>query len=59
MHTCDGCGKKRSDLRACGDNDDIALCFICRKEGERRHIWDNELHKYVAYDDLIKDEIPF
>lgn len=37
---CDGCGKERRDVRACGkdangDPDAPALCFICRKENEK------------------------
>jgi hypothetical protein len=50
--TCDGCDKKRSDVRACGRDDNGApdapcLCFLCRKEGERKRQWSRAHGRYV------------
>jgi hypothetical protein len=41
---CDGCGKERRDVRACGrdsngDPDAPALCFLCRVEGQRNRVY--------------------
>jgi hypothetical protein len=49
---CDGCGKDRTDVKACGrdsngDPDAPDLCFICRKEGERGRFFDWKLQRYV------------
>lgn len=51
-HTCDGCGKNRRDVKACGkdsngDPDAPDLCFICRKMGERRKVWSFKQNRYV------------
>jgi hypothetical protein len=61
---CDGCGKVRSDVRSCGrdsngDPDAPDLCFICRKEGERRRVYDFKKKRYVSYAEKYGDELPF
>lgn len=50
--TCDGCGKKRRDLQPCGrdyngDPEAPALCFICRKEGERGRVFNTQVKRYL------------
>lgn len=54
MSYCDGCGKERSDVRSCGhdsngDPDAPGLCFICRKEGERKKVYSFKLKRYVMW----------
>jgi hypothetical protein len=49
---CDGCGKERRDVQACGrdyngDPDSPDLCFLCRREGERGKFYDHKLKKYI------------
>ena len=51
-HTCDGCGKNRSDVRTMGTDvdgtpDGPDMCFICRKEMERGRLYDSRTGKYV------------
>jgi len=65
LHRCDGCGKDRADVKACGrdangDPDAPDLCFICRKEGERRRIYDSGKGRYVSWADYYdQQEAPF
>jgi hypothetical protein len=58
-HTCDGCGKLRTDVRSVGrdyngDPDAPDLCFICRKEGERGKVWNTKVEAYV--DATLEDD---
>ena len=51
-HTCDGCDKKRSDVRSIGrdsngDPDAPDMCFICRQEGKRGRVWNQTIQGYV------------
>ena len=53
--SCDGCQKLRRDVKACGqdangDPDAPDLCFVCRKENERRRSFDIALGKYVSWE---------
>lgn len=67
MAHCDGCGKDRRDVKTCGrdsngDPDAPDLCFICRKEGERRRVYDFKLKRYVHFSERYGDDgngIPF
>lgn len=52
MTYCDGCGKLRRDVRACGrdangDPDAPDLCFLCREEGRKGRHYDKRLGRYV------------
>jgi hypothetical protein len=58
-HTCDGCGKERRDVKACGrdgngDPDAPDLCFICRKQYARGRQYNFVLKRYVPFD--VTDE---
>lgn len=49
---CDGCCKKRRDVKSCGrdsngDPDAPDLCFLCRKEGDRGKVWSHRENRYV------------
>lgn len=53
--SCDGCGKDRRDVRACGrdangDPDAPGMCFLCRKEWERKRVWFRG--RYVSLDEF-------
>lgn len=55
-HTCDGCGKERRDVKACGrDADGVPdapdLCFICRKEAAKGRSWSSKYNRYIRYDE--------
>lgn len=57
---CDGCGKIRSDIRACGrdsngDPDAPDLCFLCRREAERWRQYSFKFQCYmpIGYDDSL------
>lgn len=59
-HTCDGCGKERRDVKACGrdsngEPDAPDLCFICRKQGERGKVWSFKYKKYVPQPSIYED----
>lgn len=54
LHTCDGCGKERRDVKSCGkdangDPDAPDLCFICRKEAAKGREWSHTAKRYVYY----------
>jgi hypothetical protein len=60
-HTCDGCGKERRDVKACGrdsngDADSPDLCFLCRKMGERGKVWSSKEKRYVPQVSIYADE---
>lgn len=60
-HTCDGCGKQRRDVKSCGrdsngDPDAPDLCFLCRKQGERRKVWSFKDNRYVAQASIYSDD---
>lgn len=51
---CDGCGKVRRDVQACGRDGDGApdapcLCFICRKQGSGGRVYDRRRGTYVPH----------
>lgn len=51
-HTCDGCGKERHEVVACGrdaagDPDAPDLCVFCRRESVRHRFFDRERGRYV------------
>ncbi len=53
MVECDGCGKLRRDVRACGvDANGVAdapcLCFLCRREGEKGRMYYRTEGRYLA-----------
>lgn len=53
MSLCDTCGKDRRDVQSMGrdsngDPDAPDMCFLCRKEMERRRVWDRKLGRYVS-----------
>lgn len=56
LEECDGCDKMRRDVKLCGHDlsgepDAPALCFVCRKEGERDRVYSKKSKSYVdAYD---------
>lgn len=52
MGTCDGCGKRRRDIRsigrdANGDPDAPDMCFICRVELEHGRVWSVLKGRYI------------
>jgi hypothetical protein len=54
LHNCDGCGKMRRDLIACGrdangEADAPDLCFICRKEMNRNRFYSKKMNRYMDY----------
>jgi hypothetical protein len=60
LYHCDGCGKQRADVRACGrDADGMPdapdLCFLCRKENERSRGFDPRRGRYVSYAQLAAE----
>lgn len=63
---CDGCGKKRRDVRSIGkdsngDPDSPDWCFICRKEWEKnRKVYSCKLGAYVPFgvwEGLLKENV--
>lgn len=58
---CDGCDKDRRDVKAVGrdyngDPDAPSLCFICRKEWERKRVYDRYKKRYVPYEEEETNE---
>ena len=66
MCECDGCGKPRRDVKACGrdsngDPDSPDLCFVCRKEAQRGRPYSRKMQRYVYPNEaeVTEDQIPF
>lgn len=60
MNICDCCNKPRKDIVSMGrddngDPDSPDMCFICRKEWERKRIFDMKIGKYVNYYDYYQE----
>ena len=54
LNTCDCCGKLRRDVISCGrdangDPDAPDMCFLCRKEYARAHVYSHKHKRYVHF----------
>lgn len=52
MANCDGCNRDKRDVVSCGrdangDPDAPDLCFLCRQEGNRGRVFDEQNGQYV------------